>query len=147
MTKELRIRSLDIPTIQRFAVGFDNIFDEFMRISSKENLNYPPYNVYKDGKTSITIELAVAGFSESDLDVQIENNVLTIRGEKKDDENESTREVLHRGISSRSFKREFTLAEHIEVVGAHVNNGILSVNLEQIIPENKLPRKIEITQV
>lgn len=146
MTRELNLRSLDIPSIHKFAVGFDNVFDELMRITSQQtNTNYPPYNVIKYTDDQFAIELAVAGFTEGEIDVQVENNQLTIKGEQIADDAHQGVEFLHRGISARDFVRSFTLADHVEVIEAHVANGILTVSLERKIPEEKKPKKIAIS--
>jgi molecular chaperone IbpA len=146
MTRELTLRSLDIPSIHKFAVGFDNIFDELMRATSSQqaNTNYPPYNVIKYTDDQFAIELAVAGFRDGEIDVEVENNQLTIKGEQVADNREGL-EFLHRGISARNFVRTFTLADHVEVVEAHIANGILTVSLERKIPEEKKPKKIAIS--
>ena len=146
MTRELNLRSLDIPSIHKFAVGFDNVFDELMRITTSQqaNTNYPPYNVIKYTDDQFAIELAVAGFNDGEIDVQVENNQLTIKGEQAADAREGV-EFLHRGISARNFVRTFTLADHVEVVEAHVANGILTISLERKIPEEKKPKKIAIS--
>ena len=145
MTRELNLRSLDIPSIHKFAVGFDNVFDELMRITHQQsNTNNPPYNVIKYTDDQFAIELAVAGFNDGEIDVQVENNQLTIKGEQGVDVREGV-EFLHRGISARNFVRTFTLADHVEVIEAHVANGILTVNLERKIPEEKKPKKIAIS--
>lgn len=141
---ELTLRSIDIPSIHKFAVGFDNMFDSLMRNTAQSNGNYPPYNVVQYSDDKFSIELAVAGFEEYELEINLENNVLTILGEKSEEESDDNVSYLHHGISSRSFKRSFTLAEHIEVVDARIKNGILSVDLERQIPEEKKPKKIAI---
>lgn len=141
---ELTLRSIDIPSIHKFAVGFDNMFDSLMRNTAQSNGNYPPYNVVQHSDDKFSIELAVAGFEEYELEINLENNVLTILGEKSEEESDDNVSYLHHGISSRSFKRSFTLAEHIEVVDARIKNGILSVDLERQIPEEKKPKKIAI---
>jgi molecular chaperone IbpA len=148
MTNTLTLRSFDIPSIHKFAVGFDNIFDELTRVSAQQtNQNYPPYNVIKHDDNTFVIELAVAGFRDGDIAVTVDKNQLTIVGEKIEslDELEKNVEYLHRGISSRSFNRSFTLADHVEVTGADVSNGILSIKLERKIPEELKPKKIAIT--
>lgn len=147
MTNQLTLRSLDIPSIHKFAVGFDNIFDELQRVTTQRD-NYPPYNVLKIDEDHFTIEVAVAGFQEGDISITVEKNVLTIKGEQaikvyKEDELEP--EYLHRGISSRNFARTFTLADHVEVVGAKAENGILQVELERQVPEEQKPKSIAIT--
>lgn len=147
MTNQLTLRSLDIPSIHKFAVGFDNIFDELQRVTTQRD-NYPPYNVLKIDEDHFTIEVAVAGFQEGDISITVEKNILTIKGEQaikvyKEDELEP--EYLHRGISSRNFARTFTLADHVEVVGAKAENGILKIELERQVPEEQKPKTIAIT--
>jgi molecular chaperone IbpA len=144
MTRELTLRSLDIPSIRKFGVGFDTIFNELSQLTNQANVNYPPYNIIKYTEDKYAIELAVAGFKEGSISVTLEKNILTIKGEQEEAREEGV-EYIHRGIGLRSFTRNFTLAEHVEVVDAHYKNGILTINLERIIPEDKLPRKIEIT--
>lgn len=140
----LSLRSLDIPSIHKFAVGFDNMFDEIMRTTAQTNTNYPPYNVVKHGDDKFAIELAVAGFKDGDIDVTVEKNQLTVKGEKAIELNEGA-EYLHRGISACSFVRTWTLADYVEVTGAVVQDGILTVNLERIVPEESKPKKIAIS--
>ncbi len=141
----LSLRSLDIPSIHKFAVGFDNMFDELMRhTSTQAGTNYPPYNVVKHSDDKFSIELAVAGFKDGDIDVTVEKNQLTVKGEKAVELNEPV-EYLHRGISARSFLRAWTLADHVEVVSAGVQDGILTINLERVVPEEQKPKKIAIT--
>jgi molecular chaperone IbpA len=142
MTKTLSLRSLDIPSIHKFGIGFDNMFDELMRINSQQSLNYPPYNIVKNTEDSFDIEIAVSGFSEGEVEVNLDNRVLTVKGQKKED---LVAEYLHKGISTRDFVREFTLAEHVEVVNASQKDGILSIKLERIVPEEKKPKAIAIT--
>jgi molecular chaperone IbpA len=145
MTNTLTLRSFDVPSIHKFAVGFDNIFDELMRVSSQQSQqNYPPYNVVKHNEDKFVIELAVAGFREGDINVTVEKNQLTIEGEQAVDI-DSNVEYLHRGISARSFTRTFTLADYVEVVDASVTNGILAITLERKVPEELQPKKIAIT--
>jgi molecular chaperone IbpA len=147
MTNTLTLRSFDIPSIHKFGVGFDTLFDELARVTnSQSNQNYPPYNVVKHSEDKFAIEVAVAGFREGDINITVDKNVLTIAGEQVTnlDEN-TTKEYLHRGISQRSFTRTFTLADHVEVVNAEVANGILTVTLERKIPEELQPKKIAIT--
>lgn len=140
----LTLRSLDIPTIHKFGIGFDSVFDEIMRMSSaQQSLNYPPYNVLKMDDNNFVVQLAVAGFDEGDVQISVEGQVLTISGSTNKD-NKYGAEYLVRGISMRNFERTFTLAEHVEVRTAEVTNGILSIELERIIPIEKLPKKIDI---
>lgn len=145
MTTTLSLRSLDIPSIHKFAVGFDQMFDDLLRhTSNNQSTNYPPYNVVKFSEDKFAIEIAVAGFKDGDIDVTVEKNQLTVKGDKAMALNEGV-EYLHRGISSRSFVRSWTLADHVEVTGASVSDGILIVNLERIIPEESKPKRIAIT--
>lgn len=141
MTKTLSLRSIDIPSIHKFGIGFDNMFDELTRMNSQQSLNYPPYNIVKNTEDSFDIEVAVSGFSEGEVVVNLDNRVLTIKGEKKED---LIAEYLHKGISTRDFVREFTLAEHVEVINASQKDGILTIQLERIVPEEKKPKAIAI---
>jgi molecular chaperone IbpA len=144
MTRELTLRALDIPTIHRFGIGFDSMIDELMRMNATQtNTNYPPYNIVKESEDRFAIEVAVAGFSEGEVSIELENRVLTIAGNKIHDL-DNPKEYLHRGISNRNFVREFSLAEHVEVKSAINENGILSIGLERIIPEEHKPKKIAI---
>ena len=142
MTNQLTLRSLDIPSIHKFAVGFDSMFDELLRTTTQPT-NYPPYNIVKHSEDKFAIELAVAGFRDGDIDVQVERNQLTVTGEQAVSLGQPV-EYLHRGISSRNFVRSWTLADHVEVKGAEVANGILTISLERIVPEEQKPKKIAI---
>ncbi len=145
MTNSLTLRSLDIPSLHKFAVGFDSMFDDLMRhTNTQSNVNYPPYNVVKHSEDKFTIELAVAGFKNGDIDVEVEKNQLTVRGEQSVDIDSSV-EYLHRGISARNFVRTWTLADHVEVKGAEATDGILRIMLERVVPEEQKPKKIAIT--
>ena len=144
MSRELTLRALDIPTIHRFGIGFDTMIDELMRMNATQtNTNYPPYNIVKETEDRFAIEVAVAGFSEGEVSIELENRVLTITGNKIHDL-DNPKEYLHHGISNRNFVREFSLAEHVEVKSAINENGILSIGLERIIPEEHKPKKIAI---
>jgi molecular chaperone IbpA len=144
MTRELSLRSLDIPAIHRFGIGFDSMFDELMRVAGSQTQgNYPPHNVIKTGEESVLIEVAVAGFDEGEISIVVENNTLFITGEQERAEPENW-EYMHRGLSRRNFKQKFTLAEHVEVIDAAIKNGILSVYLERKLPEEKKPKSIAI---
>ena len=143
--KQVYINSLDIPSIQRIAVGFDRMFDELSRTAGSLNAsNYPPYNIIKETETIWKIEVAVAGFDESELDVEIVNNELVVTG-AVNKENKVETQYLHQGIAGRDFERTFALADNVEVKGASVKNGILTVTLEHILPESAKPKKIAIT--
>jgi molecular chaperone IbpA len=144
MTTQFTLHTIDIPSLHRHAIGFDQLFEQLNRsfASSKTDGNYPPHNVVKLDDTHYVIEVAVAGFSEDEIDVELKENVLTVKGEK---EKKDDIEYIHRGISSRNFARQFPLAEHIEVRGATVKNGILAIALEQVVPEESKAKKIAIT--
>lgn len=145
MTKTLTLRSFDIPQIYKFGIGFDDLFEDLMRITQHQSsTNYPPHNVIKTGEDSVTIEVAVAGFAEGEIDVTVEKRLLTIVGSKKRSEDD-TREYLHRGISSRDFKTVFPLNEHVEVKTASITNGILHIYLQREVPEASKPKSIAIT--
>jgi len=144
---QLQIHTLDLPTfvnqIHRQAIGFDSLFEQLNRnFANSKSDNYPPHNVVKLDDTHYVIEVAVAGFAEDEIDVELKENVLSVKGEQAKREEV---EYLHKGISARNFTRTFPLAEHIEVRGATVKNGILAIALEQIVPEEDKPKKIAIT--
>jgi molecular chaperone IbpA len=141
--RELTLRALDIPTIHKFGIGFDQMFDELMRTTSRQSTNYPPHNILKIDDNNFVIQLAVAGFSEGEIDIQVEGRVLSIAGSAEKD-NKYGAEYLIQGISMRNFDRAFTLAEHVEVKHAEITNGILSIELERIVPVENLPKKIDI---
>ena len=148
MTRELTLRTLDIPSIHKFGIGFDSILDELMRVNAQQaNTNYPPYNIVKHSEDAFAIELAVAGFREGDIKITLEKNVLTIKGEQTVslDELEKDVEYVHRGISARNFDRIFTLADYVEVIGAKAENGILTIELERQVPEEQKPKTVAIT--
>lgn len=144
----LTLRSLDIPTLHKHAIGFDTVFDRLLAATSGQATNYPPYNIIKHSDDTYAIELAVAGFRDGDIDLTMEKNVLTITGEQTQSVEEvdvPQSEYLYRGISARSFVRTFTIGEYVEVVGAVIQDGILTIKLERQIPEEKKPKKIAIT--
>lgn len=121
------------------AIGIDRIFSEIEN-TIKGNTTYPPHNVIKDGEDSYVIELAVAGFTRDQIDIETEDSTLTITGEAQKDD----REYAHKGISTRSFTRRFTLAEYVEVTDATLTDGILRISLKRNVPEEKQPRKVSI---
>ena len=131
-----------------FSVGFDNLFDDFDRMLSFNSASinhYPPYNIRKINDTDYVIELAVAGFGKKDIEVKSVENTLTIKSkDKKEEVSNKDENILHRGISQRSFTRSFTVAEDVVVKGADLKDGLLSVKLERIIPDEKKPKIIDI---
>ena len=122
-------------------VGFDSLFDELERASQRQGTSYPPHNIVRLTDTSYAIELAVAGFSMSDLDIQVEKRALTVSGTCP----VQSRDYIHKGISEKKFTRTFKLAEHVEVIKATLDNGILTISLELRVPEELKPRKILIS--
>ena len=151
MTKTLTLRTFDIPAIHKFGIGFDNMFDELMRVSAQQgNNNYPPYDIVQINDDEYMISLAVAGFGHDNLSITKDNKFLIVEG-KHSRENmdsayeESTTKYLHKGISERSFRREFQLADHVEISNAHLELGILNVHLKREVPEEAKPKTIAIT--
>lgn len=141
----ISLHSLDIPSLHKFAVGFDSMFDELKRHTSvQSNINYPPYNVVKHSEDKFSIELAVAGFKNGDIEIEVEKNQLTVKGEQSVNIDQPV-EYLHRGISARNFIRTWTLADHVEVTDAEAIDGILTINLERIVPEEQKPKKVAIS--
>lgn len=120
-------------------IGFDELFNRMEQIHASTGDNYPPHNIVKIDEDHYVVELAVAGFGENELDVIVQDNVLTVTGAKED-----TRNYVHKGVSTRKFTRSFTLNEHVQVKSADIANGILSVELERNVPEAQRPRKIAI---
>ena len=143
MTKTLTLRTFDIPQLHKFGIGFEPMFEELQRFANQGNSNYPPHNVIKTAENKVTIEVAVAGFAEGEIDIQVDKRTLTITGEQIREE-DADWEYLHRGISSRDFTHSFSLADHVEVKNASVRNGILRVYLERIVPEADKPKSIAI---
>lgn len=129
------------PRINRAAIGLDRVFEMIETLTS-DNGNFPPFDIEKVDADGFRITLAVAGYSESELSIETENDILTVKGTKAQEGAE--REFLHRGIASRSFERKFHLADHVEVKSASYANGLLVIELKREIPEAKKPRKVDI---
>jgi molecular chaperone IbpA len=147
MTKTLTLRSFDIPAIHKFGIGFDNMFDELMRVSAQQSsTNYPPYNIVQINEDEYMISLAVAGFGHDNLSVTKDKKFLIIEGKEYDTDCEKiVPNYLHKGISNRDFRREFQLADHVEISNAHLELGILSIHLRREVPEEAKPKTIAIT--
>jgi len=126
-----------------YAVGYDRIFDHLNNYVSNNvtSTGFPPYNIRKEGDYNYVIEMALAGFSKKDIEIEVADGTLTIRSTKENEESEDT---IHRGISYRKFNRKFTIADDIVVNDASLENGMLQINLERIVPEEKKPRLIEV---
>ena len=139
------MRTFDLSPLYRSTVGFDRVFsllDQFN--GGDQSQSYPPYNIERTGENAYRVSVAVAGFGESDLSVELKENTLTVKGEKKQTEEKKTAEVLYQGIAGRSFERRFQLADHVLVQAAKLENGLLHIDLVREIPEAKKPRLIPI---
>jgi len=137
------MRTYDLTPLYRSTVGFDRLFDLLDTAGKPDaGAGYPPYNIERIDENDYRIAIAVAGFSEADLDVEVRENTLTVAGRRPEDEDK--RQFLHQGIAGRSFERRFQLAENVKVVGASLENGLLNIDLVREIPEEAKPRKIEI---
>ena len=133
----------DLQKMMGFSVGFDSIFDRFFDMDTTRDSGYPPYNIRKINEAQYVIEIALAGFSKEDIEVEVTEGNLAIRSkeEKETDEDDS---FVHKGIAKRSFLRSFTLSDDIIVKGADLKDGMLIINLEKVIPDEKKPRLIQI---
>lgn len=139
------MRSVDFTPFYRTIVGFDRLADMIDSAAKQETGNgYPPYNIEQVDENAYLIELAVAGFGDGDLDVQVQENVLTVSGSRGAGPDGEQRNFLHRGIAERAFERRFHLADHVQVRDAALKNGLLRIRLEREIPEAKKPRQIVI---
>ena len=147
MTKTLTLRTFDLPAIHKFGIGFDNLFDDLMRVNAQQgNTNYPPYNIVQINDDEYMISLAVAGFGFDNLSVTKDKNFLIIEGkEYAPDSEKIVPNYLHKGISNRDFRREFKLADHVEISNAHLELGILNVHLKREVPEEARPKTIAIS--
>ena len=126
-----------------YAVGFDRIFDNLSRYAADnvQSTGFPPYNIRKEGDYNYVIEMALAGFGKKDIEVEVADGTLSVRSVKENSEDDST---VYRGISYRRFERKFTMADDIVVNGAKLENGMLTVELERVVPEEKKPRLISV---
>ena len=130
------------PMFSNRVLGFETLVDRLERISNESQSGYPPYNIFKDG-LKFKIEIALAGIDKKDVDIELCDGLLTIKHDGPKEDN-SAEEALHKGIAKRAFKLKFTLAEDLEVLGAAIKNGLLTVNLERVVPDHKKPRVIEV---
>ena len=136
-------------SLRPLSIGFDDMFDQFENMLGNGGLtmqsNYPPYNIRKTGKDNYSIEVALAGFNKNDVEVECEDNLLTVRTKQiSKSENNSDGEILHKGISQRQFARSFTIADDVKVNGAQLKDGLLTIACERIVPEHKKKKLIEI---
>ncbi|MBV9989769.1 MAG: Hsp20 family protein [Alphaproteobacteria bacterium] len=134
------MRSFDFSPLFRSTVGFDRMFDMLDQVADTSQ-GYPPYNIERLADSQYRITVAVAGFGDKDLNIEVRDGVLSVAGKREDAEKQS---YLHHGIAGRAFERRFQLAEHVEVKGAKLENGLLHVDLERVVPEEKKPRRIAI---
>jgi molecular chaperone IbpA len=144
---EYAMRSFDLTPLYRSTVGFDRLFSMLDRVPGFDAASpgYPPYNIERTGENDYRVTVAVAGFSDGELSIELKENALTIRGEKQQSEEAKKGEVLYQGIAARAFERVFQLADFVQVKGANLENGLLHVDLVREIPETKKPRAIPIT--
>lgn len=124
-----------------FTVGFDSILDRLMDINT-ESPNYPPYNIRKIDSLNYVVEMAIAGFGKADINIEYADNTMTVKSIKKDKTED--KDILHKGISQRSFIRSFALADDMVVKDAKLENGLLSIHIEKIVPEEKKPKTVDI---
>jgi len=151
--KEIIMTSKDLSifnSLRPFSIGFDDMFDQFESMLGNGGLstqsNYPPYNIRKTGKDNYSIEVALAGFNKKDVEVEFEDNLLTIKTKqvnKSEDKNKDG-EIIHKGISQRQFARSFTIADDVKVGGAELKDGLLTIACEKVVPEQKKKKLIEI---
>ena len=140
------MRHVDFSPLYRSTVGFDRLFTMLDSLAQPDNgQTYPPYNIERTGDDAYRISMAVAGFADADISIEAHRNVLTVKGERNEEGNGEGAEVLYRGIAARAFERRFQLADHVEVLGAALKNGLLHIDLKRNIPEEMKPRKIAIT--
>jgi molecular chaperone IbpA len=140
------MNTIDLTPLYRSSIGFDrfgSLLDTALR-ADKSAAGYPPYDIEVTGENKYAITIAVAGFDDSELDIQVENGVLSVRGKKLNDKQD--RSYLHQGIANRSFERKFNLADHVEVSGADLNNGLLVISLVKEVPEAMKPKSININR-
>ena len=133
----------DLQKMMGFSVGFDSIFDRFFDMDTTRDSGYPPYNIRKINEVQYVIEIALAGFSKDDIEVELTEGNLAVRS-KKEEETNGDDSFVHKGIAKRSFLRSWTLSDDIIVQGADLKDGMLIINLEKVIPDEKKPRLIQI---
>lgn len=136
--------TIDFSPLLRSMIGFDRITSALENAYRAEPGGYPPYNIERQGENDYRITMAVAGFSERDLNIEVKENILTVSGARPESEDEQGREMLYRGIANRSFERKFQLADYVRVLDARLENGLLHVDLRREIPEAMKPRRIAI---
>ncbi|WP_019222591.1 Hsp20 family protein [Bartonella rattaustraliani] len=139
------MRQVDFSPFYRSTVGFDHLFNWFdSRTQPEEVSSYPPYNIERLTEDSYRISMAVAGFSQDEIDIETHFNQLIVKGERTPENDDEQREFLYRGIASRAFERRFHLADHVKVIGAELSDGLLHIQLEREMPAELKPRKIAV---
>ena len=134
----------DTNALNKALLGFDSLFNDIEgRFSNQINNNYPPYNILKHSDDSYELEVAVTGFAQEEITVEIDKNQLVVKGERKRDEDADT-QYIHRGLATRDFTRSWTLAEHMEVGDGRIKNGVLTIELKRVVPEALKPRVLKI---
>ena len=142
MTQMVRF---DTNALNKALLGFDTLFNDFeRRFSNQVNSNYPPYNIIKTGEHTYELQVAVTGFDKTEITVEVDQDNLVVKGQRKNKVDEEEIVYLHHGLASRDFSRLWPLAEHIEVGEAKIKNGVLTISLERIIPETLKPRQLVI---
>jgi molecular chaperone IbpA len=149
MERTFKMRTVfDFTPYRRSTVGFDRLFDTLENLAQAEGNagNYPPYDIERTGNDAYRITIAVAGFAENEIDLTAQQNLLVVRAKKAEAESAEgeQRDYLHRGIATRAFERRFQLADHVEVRGARLENGLLAIDLVREVPEAMKPRRIAI---
>ncbi len=132
----------DLSPLYRSTVGFDRLFNLLDGVNDAQGQSYPPYNIERLGENEYRITMAVAGFAEADLSIEVKESALTVAGKRAEDDKKAA--YLHQGIAARAFERRFQLADHVEVTGAKLEHGLLHIELKRVIPDAKKPRRIEI---
>lgn len=138
----MKMRNIDLSPLYRSFIGFDHLASMIDASQNEKQIAYPPYNIELLEEDKYRITMAIAGFSEDDIEIEAQENTLKILGKRETSEQE--RKFLHKGISERNFERKFQLGDHVKVLAADMKNGLLHIDLERVIPEAKKPRKIEI---
>ena len=138
------MRGFDLSPLYRSTIGFDRLFSLLDQAAGSEPTSYPPYNIERTGENNYRITVAVAGFGDKDLSIEARENTLTIKGLREASAEGQPNEVLYQGIAARAFERRFQLADHVQVTGARLENGLLHVELVREIPEAQKPRQIQI---
>lgn len=142
------MRHVDFSPLYRSTVGFDRLFTILDSLAQPEGAQtYPPYNIERTGDNTYLITIAVAGFSEDEIQIEAHRNQLKVTGEKVAEKSDEKAETLYRGIASRAFERRFHLADFVEVSGASLKNGLLNIELKREIPEEMKPRRIAVTSL